>query len=154
MKVVKAIGTRNVNPILEGIKIVAKDDVLTLTATDSELVIVKKINADVKVEGETVVPGRFFSDFVKKLTNEKIELELNEKNQLKIRYTDSETFIQCLSVNEYPNIQEVENCNNFSIQSKNLKHIIEKTIFSVATADARPILKGALFELKTSERGI
>ena len=86
LRVSKAISNKITNPILEGIKIVAEDETLTLSATDTELSIEKKIKADVKVEGETVVPGRFITEFVKKLTNSQIELELNEKNQLTIRY--------------------------------------------------------------------
>ena len=54
-------------------------------ATDTELSIEKKIKAEVKIEGETVVPGKFFTEFIKKLSSEKIELELNEKNQLKTK---------------------------------------------------------------------
>ena len=92
LRVVKATGQKNFNPILEGIKIVAKDDLLTLTATDGDLTIEKVIKADVKVEGETVVKGKFFSEFVKKLVNGYIELELNEKNQLKINCVHAQLF--------------------------------------------------------------
>ena len=52
--------------IIEGIKLVAEEDTLTLCATDLDLSIEKKIKADVKVEGETVVPGKLFSEFIKK----------------------------------------------------------------------------------------
>ena len=83
LKVVKATSTKNFNPILEGIKIVAQDEILILTATDGDLAIEKRIKADVKVDGETVVPGKFFSEYVKKLTNGSIELELNEKKSIK-----------------------------------------------------------------------
>ena len=78
LKVSKAISNKIANPILEGIKIIAEDDTLIMSATDTELTIEKKIKADVKVEGETIVPGRFITEFVKKLTNSQIELELNE----------------------------------------------------------------------------
>ena len=95
LRVSKAISNKITNPILEGIKIVAEDGTLTMSATDSELSIEKKIKADVKIEGETVVPGRFITEFVKKLTNSEIELSLNEKNQLVIKYEDSQSMIQC-----------------------------------------------------------
>ena len=151
LKVVKATSTKNFNPILEGIKIVAQDEILILTATDGDLAIEKRIKADVKVDGETVVPGKFFSEYVKKLTNGSIELELNEKNQLKIKYTDSETYIQCLNPQEYPHIKTVNNTEYVSIKSKNFKSVIEKTIFAVATDDTRPILKGASFETEDND---
>ena len=63
-KVFKAVSTRTTNPILEGIKLCAENGSLHLTATDLELAIEKIIVADVKIEGSTVVPGRFFAEFV------------------------------------------------------------------------------------------
>ena len=63
---------------------------MTLSATDREISIEKTIPADVKIAGEVVVPGKFFADFVKKLSNEQIELSLTEENTIRIKYTDSE----------------------------------------------------------------
>ncbi|MEG1499569.1 MAG: DNA polymerase III subunit beta [Clostridia bacterium] len=150
IKVSKAINAKTTNPILEGIKLVAEDGTLTLSATDSELAIEKKIKADTIVEGETVVPGRFFSDFVKKLTNEKIELNLNEKNQLKISYCDSEGFFQCMKTEEYPSFKTIDSGEFFGICQKDFKNMINKTIFSVAQDDSRPILKGCLLEIENN----
>lgn len=147
LRVSKAISNKITNPILEGIKIVAEDETLTLSATDTELSIEKKIKADVKVEGETVVPGRFITEFVKKLTNSQIELELNEKNQLTIRYEDSESMIQCYNPIEYPGFKRVDTHEYFGISKKDFKTCILKSIFSVALDDSRPILKGVLFDI-------
>lgn len=147
LSVSKAISNKVTNPILEGIKVVAEDDTLTLSATDTELSIEKKIKANIKVEGEAVVPGKFITEFVKKLTNEMIELELNEKNQMIIKYDDSQSVIQCYNVLEYPAFKKLESSNYFGISKKDLKTIISKTIFSVAVDDSRPILKGVLFDI-------
>ncbi len=147
-QVIKAISNKTTNPVLEGVKLVAENDTLVLSATDLELAIEKTIKADVKVEGETVVPGRFFAEFVKRLTNEKIDLELNDKNQLKINYTDSESFIQCYNVVEFPNLKIIEDGEYFSINQKDFKTLINKSIFSTALDDTRPVLKGCCFEIE------
>lgn len=147
LRVSKAISNKITNPILEGIKIVAEDETLTLSATDTELSIEKKIKANVKVEGETVVPGRFITEFVKKLTNSQIELELNEKNQLTIRYEDSESMIQCYNPIEYPGFKRIDTSEYFGISKKDFRTCINKSIFSVALDDSRPILKGVLFDI-------
>lgn len=150
LKVSKAISNKTTNPILEGIKLVAEEDTLTLCATDLDLSIEKKIKADVKIEGETIVPGKFFSEFIKKLSNEKIELELNEKNQLKIKYIDSESYIQCFVTDEYPSMNNISSNEHLKITNNKLKNIINKSIFSVAVDDSRPILKGALLEINST----
>lgn len=143
----RAINSKATNPILEGIKMVASDDELTLSATDLEFSIEKKIRAEIKEEGETVVPGRFFGELIKKLTGESIELRLVENNTLKIRYTDSETIVQCLPVYEFPRLQKLESSKFFGIEKKKLKNLIQKTVFSVALDDTRPVLTGCLLEV-------
>lgn len=147
-QVIKAISNKTTNPVLEGIKLTAENDTLILSATDLELAIEKTIKADVKLEGECVIPGKFFSEFIKKLTNEKIELELNDKNQVKINYTDSESFVQCYNVLEFPNLKIIEDGEYFTILQKDFRSLINKSIFSTALDDTRPVLKGCYFEIE------
>jgi len=147
LKVSKASASKTTNPILEGIKLKAADDSLTLTATDTEITIEKTIPADVKIEGECVVPGRLFAEFVKKLDGEQIELTLNQARQLKIKYTDSEGYLQCFNSEEFPTLRNLENPERIEISEKDFRDLINKTIFSVAIDDARPILKGVSFEI-------
>lgn len=146
LKVSKALPNKTVTPILDGIKLTAQNDVVTLFATDTELAIEKKINADVLVEGEIVVPGRLFNDFVRKLANEQLELSTMDNQQLKIKYTDSETTIACLNSDDYPVYEKLQNAQSFCLMQNELKELINKTIFAVSKDDARPILKGCLVE--------
>ena len=74
MKVVKACAVRTTVPLLECIKIAAKNDELILSATDGDLAIIKKMKAEIYEEGETCVPGRYFADFIKKLEDVQITL--------------------------------------------------------------------------------
>ena len=64
----KACAVRTVTPVLECIKIEAKNDVLTLTAYDGEISIEKKIKAEILEEGEVCVNGKFFADFMGKIS--------------------------------------------------------------------------------------
>lgn len=151
LKVIKATAVRTTNPILEGIKLKAAEDTLTLSATDLDISIEKTIPADVKVEGEVVVPGKFFAEFVKKLAGEQIELSLNQNNTLKIKYTDSEGFLQVMPAADFPIIKSFDNGEYFCISKADLRDSINKTIFAVALDDARPILKGCKFEIEGND---
>ena len=151
LKVIKAVSNKTTNPILEGILLTAENDKLTLTSTDLELSIIKTIKADVKVEGETVVPGKFFSEFVKKLTNEQINLTLSDSNQLKIEYSDSEGFIQCLNAAEFPNPKLIKDADYFSMKQQDFRALVNKSIFAVSQDDSRPLLKGCLLEVNETE---
>ena len=142
----KAISSKTTSQILEGIKLVANNDSLVLSATDLEMSIEKTIRAEVESTGETVVAGRLFGEFIKKLTNEQLECELNEKNQLKISYTDSEGCLQCMEPSEFPQIKEVEKDSYFEISKEEFRSLINNVYYAVAQDDSRPVLKGILIE--------
>ena len=72
---------------------------------------------------------------IAKLTKEKIELSTNERNQLKIKYTDSEGVVQCYNALEYPSFNKVDSNEYFAISENDLKNLIQKTIFAVAVDD-------------------
>ncbi len=146
-KVLKAVSSKTISPILEGIKISAYGDKVVLSGTDLELSITKTIKAEVIDEGQTVVPGKLFGEYLRKLTTEQISLELNERNQLRISYSDSEGFIQCMDVLEFPELKNIDKEQYFEVNRADLKSLINNVIFAVAVDDSRPILKGVLFEI-------
>ncbi len=148
LKVSKALPVKAVNPILEGIKLVALGDSLTLIATDMELTLEIKIKADVLMEGETVVVGKYFVDFIKKLEKEQVELSQLYDGQLKIKYSDSESELQVFSSDNYPKFSDNNNDNYFSLNQGEFKKIIDKTTLACSSDDSRPILKGCLLEVK------
>ena len=148
LKVSKALSIKSSNPILEGIKITAKQDKLTLIATDLELTIEKSIKADVLMEGETVVVGKYFVEFAKKLEKEQVELSKLSDGLLEIKYSDSESTLQVFNVENYPQINIEEEENSFIISKTEFKKIVERTVFACSSDDGRPILKGCLFEIE------
>ena len=94
MSVSKAISNKITNPILEGIKIVAEDDTLTFSATDTELSIEKKIKANTLQI--MVDDAESFLDFLS--NNDKVSLQEVEQN---ILFPDGEipSFQDALSLN-------------------------------------------------------
>ncbi len=147
LKVSKALPVKSANPILEGIKITAKGDTLTLLATDTDLTIEKTIKADVLMEGETVVVGKYFVDFTKKLEKEQVELSRLYDGQLQIKYSDSESELQVFNAENFPKIEKNESGESFVISQSEFKSIVEKTAFACSNDESRPILKGCLFEI-------
>jgi DNA polymerase-3 subunit beta len=147
LKVSKALSVKAVNPILEGIKLVADGDSLTLIATDLELTLEIKIKADVLMEGETVVVGKYFVDFIKKLENEQVELSRLFDGQLKIKYSSSESELQVFNSQDYPKFSNDETENQITMLQKDFKNIVNKITLACSSDDSRPILKGCLFEV-------
>ncbi len=143
----KACAAKTITPVLECIKIQAKNDGLTLKAYDGEISIEKKITAEVLEEGELCVNGKTFADFVGKIAAFEVVIASDEKG-ISIKYADSESYMQALSASEFPvfgeNTQDMG--EYFEVQEADLKTLISKVVFCCATDESRPILKGCLLE--------
>lgn len=150
LKVIKACASRTTVPVMECIKIAAKNDTITLTATDGEIAIQKKIKAEVCEEGEICVPGKFFSDFIKKLEGVQITLAA-EGGRMDITYADSQTSMQVLSAEDFPKVDTEVNENSVVLKTSELKRLISSTSFCCATDDSRPILKGCQIIVKGND---
>ncbi len=147
MKVSKACSAKTTTPILETVKITAKNDVLTLLATDGEIAIQKSIRAEVLEEGALCVPGKYFADFIKRLENEQISMA-TEEGKVVITYGDAVSSMQVLSADDFPAIDTDVNENRVELSAKDLKELISKTTFCCAQDDSRPVLKGCLIETR------
>ena len=143
----KACASKTLVPVLECIKLNAHNDTLTLTAYDGELSIEKKIKAEVFEEGELCVNGKFFADFIGKISVFSVTVQTDEKGIL-IKYGDNATKMQTLPADEFPFIGVDKGEDFVQIKEKELKNLIAKTVFCCATDESRPILKGCLLETK------
>ena len=108
-RVMKALPIKKTMPILEGIKLTAEGNSLTLTATDTEFAIQKTISAEVKMEGEALVPGKLFGELVRKLpSDEDVEISFMDEQNFVIKYMDSETTLKAMKLKDYPPIQQYD----------------------------------------------
>jgi len=143
----KACAVKTITPILECIKIQAKNDGLTLKAYDGEISIEKKIVAEVLEEGEFCVNGKTFADFVGKISAFEVVIDSDDKG-ITLKYGDSESYMQALSASDFPQFSTSgqDEQNYFETKESDLKKLISKVVFCCATDESRPILKGCLLE--------
>ncbi len=147
----KALPIKKNLPILNGIKLKAEGNTLTVTATDLELSIEKKINADIRIEGETVIIGRMFTDFIRKLEGEEVILDTTDDSVMKLIYGENNGHVQTMEADEYPSFKLVDDENSLLIKKNEFKDIINKIIFCTAAEDSRPTLKGCCIEIKNGK---
>jgi len=146
----KACSAKTTNPILECIKISAKNDEVRFTAYDGEISIEQTVKAEVLEEGEVCVNGKFFSDFVGKISDSEVVISENEKG-IKVGYGDNETYMQVLPAEQFPKFGGERGEEYFELKESEFKTLIAKTSFCCATDESRPILKGCLLESKQGE---
>ena len=145
----KAVSTRTTLPVLKGILLEAKaDGTLTMTASDLEISIRKKIEAEVTEEGSAVVVSKLFGDIIRKLPNEQVFIEETEENSVLIKTNSSEFTVVGLPVDEFPKIKEKEEATENLVFDKNLfREMVRKTSFAASIDEAKGILVGILTEI-------
>lgn len=154
----KAISSRTTIPILTGIKIVADHEGVTLTGSDSDISIECFIPIEeddqqlvqIIEEGSIVLQAKFFTEIVKKLPEDKVEIIVQDQFSTTLRSGSSVFNLNGLDPEEYPRLPQIEEENIFQIQNDLLKNIIRQTGFAVSTAETRPILTGVNWHVENS----
>lgn len=148
----KAVSTHSNIPVLEGIFIKAEENgCITLIANDMEMGIESKIEAEVKESGQTVLNARMFSNIIKNLPDNKVIINVNEKNMCTIKSGNSKFEIMGMDPMDFPELPAVNPEYSIKISKKSLKEMITKTIFCASSSDNRPVLKGCLLEIAGSK---
>lgn len=151
----RAISSKTTIEILTGIKLDLVEDSLTLTGSNSDISIETVISiadedAALKVEqpGSIVLPARFFNEIVKKLPDDTMSIDINERFQATITSGQAEFTINGLNPGDYPHLPELDSTGQVMIASDVLKQIISQTFIAVSTQESRPILTGIHFTIK------
>ena len=152
-KVSKAISTKNLIPVLSGIKFDLKKNKLILTASDNDItiqtVIISEKDDDFKVEkeGSIIISGRYVLDIVRKLPDEYINIEIIDELKVLIYTENSEFNLNGIDEDEYPNISLDESKKKISINSKVFKDIVNQTAFAASNEETKPVLTGINFNI-------
>ncbi|EXJ24295.1 DNA polymerase III beta subunit [Alkalibacterium sp. AK22] len=145
-----AVSSRSTIPILTGIKLIASEDGVQLTGSNSDISIETFIRtddeqADLEVSGKGQIvlqPARFFSDIVNKLPDETFTVEVKDHVQTAITSASSSFIINGLDAGNYPHLPEIDTDQSFTLPVNLLKKIIKQTVIAVSTHESRPILTG------------
>lgn len=144
-----SVPARTTSPVLEGIMMEFNSEELMLTATDTNITIETRINAECDQAGSFVVPAKLCSSIISKLPEEEIMLDYNEKtNKLKIKSGGSNSELVCFEADLFPKLILEEGVNVINLPKEDVKNIIRKTAFSASNDEYNGILTGVLLEIK------
>lgn len=149
----KAVSPKSTMPILECMKIDASGDGnVTVTGNNLDLCIEYNAQCNVSEGGVIALTSKMFGEIVRRLPEGTVTLSVNpENNVTKIRCGLSEFNIQGLNGMEYPAAPILDEKYRFNIEQAALKRLIRKTISFVSlTEGKKPVLTGALFEIKNN----
>ncbi|MDD6489832.1 MAG: DNA polymerase III subunit beta [Clostridia bacterium] len=144
----RAVSTKSTIPALEGILIKAADNKITLCGYDLEIGITTTIDADVRENGSAVLTAKLFAEIIRKMPEDTITIETDEKLIAYISGGKAEYKIIGISDEEYPELPSVNGSDKFNINGGTLRSMISQTIYAVSDKDIKPAHKGSLFEIE------
>lgn len=142
----KAISTKNIIPILSGIKFELTRDKLVITASDNDITIQTVINKgdDLIIEstGNIVIKGKYILDIIKKLDAEFINIEIIDDHKIMIFTDNSEFNLNGIDAREYPDINLDLSPDFISMSVASFKTMISQTNYACSMDEARVVLTG------------
>jgi len=142
------IEKRSTLPILSNVLLEVSNSILTITATDLDLIFIHQIkNVEIIEEGKTTTSSSVMYDIVRKFSaGKKINFSYIAENKLHLESEKSVFNLNCINAAEFPLTDENFNQNEFSIKSKQLLKLLNKCKFSVSNDETRHYLSGIFFE--------
>ena len=148
----KAVSTKNVIPVLGGIKFNLTNEGLFLTATnndiDIECFIDKKYIDKIERTGSIVIQGKYLLDIIRKLKDGLINIEIIDGLKIMIYNETSNFNLNGIDSSEFPNISLDISSNPIKLSKKVIKNMINQTLFATSAQESRPILTGINFKIE------
>lgn len=144
----RAVSAKSSIPAIEGILLNADNGCLHLTGYDLEVGINTSIDAEVKESGSIILNARYLCDIIRRLPDEKVEIEADARQLCYIRSGETNYSLNGISAEEYPELPSVTGGDPVIIDQGILKNMIRQTIFAVADNNSNVVYTGIKFEIE------
>ena len=151
----KGLSTKPQTPILSGIYMTAKEGQLELQSTNYELGFIVTIPAEIHTVGTAVLPGKYLTEFARKLPAEEVSIDTGSSDGLAVIRSGSARFtLRTMEVSDFPVLQRMEGTLQFTIKDRTLARLVKKSTFACLREeqrDRRPIFTGCQLEVEGKE---
>lgn len=151
----KGLSTKPQTPILSGIYMNAREGQLELQSTNYELGFIVTIPAEIHAAGTAVLPGKYLTEFTRKLPAEEISIDTGSTDGLAVIKSGAARFtLRTMEVSDFPVLQRMEGTLHFTIKDRTLARLVKKSAFACLREeqrDRRPIFTGCQLEVEGQE---
>lgn len=134
---------RNTIPILSNVRMKVGEGHLSLNATDMDLDIIDRGDADVSQPGETTARAQTLYEIVRKLPEgSQVEFDSDGEGQLVLKSGRSRFSLPCLPTDDFPVMSGGEMAHTFSLPVAEIRGLIDRTRFAISTEETRYYLNG------------
>lgn len=149
--ILKGISNRSSLPILSGMKIKIKDNVMTLISTDLEISLMHKITVDCQEEGEGIFPARLFFDIIRNLPESIVQIKTIDGQKAEIECGTIKYDINLLNVDDWPDINMESAATDITILYNLFERAVGKVTKAASRDETRRVLTGILVSVKDDE---
>lgn len=146
-QIIGAVEKKQTMPALSNVLLRARENTLTLTATDLEIELVSQVDMVIDEPGEITVPARKLLDICKSLPNEAQIKFSTSDNKALVQSGRSRFSLVTLPASDFPALDAINSVYEFEIHQNTLRDIIDKTAFAMAQQDVRYYLNGLMLEV-------
>lgn len=145
------VSQRSTLAILSNALLEVDGDQLKLDATDLDVSVSTSCTCEVMTAGRVTLGAKGLYDIVNNLEDDTVEIEVEDNHWAKLTSGNVSARIVGTHPDDFPQLLDTNDIEMYPIATDALLDMIEKTLFSVSTDDARPNLTGAF--LKLTEEG-
>ena len=142
----RGVSTRSALPVLSGVLLKASEGRLDLYSTDMELSIKASLTTTIEREGDIVVPARLFTDVVRNLPDEKVDIDAGEA-AVKISAGSASFSLNAWSASDFPQTSTFDISGSFTLGREPFVSTLNKVGRAASRDETRPILTGVLMTI-------
>ena len=148
----RVINSKNTLSILDCFLFEVANNVLTVTASDSENVMQSTIElSECDGEGKFALSNRTILNAVKELPEQPLSFNVNENDlSVAIEYLNGTFKLSAQSADEFPEMQEIDDdVTTLTIDATLFAETLSRSLFATAQDEIRPVMGGVYFDLTT-----
>ena len=142
----KGIAVKTPQDVLRGLYLEVFDDRIQLTGSNQSLRIETEIPAgddlEIVTTGAVVVNAKLVTDIIRRMANETINIELVNQKRLRIFDDDTEFKVQIAEKNDYPQVQEGNFENEYTMATEVFSEVLRNVLFAVSKLEIQMVMTG------------
>ena len=146
-----AVGSKTTSQILEGLLFEAENSLIRITGYNQDLGIITEIPAETVEEGKVVINAKILGNILRLLPYDKVIIKSDEKLHIKVESANINYDLIGMQARDFPELPQMTESDDISIQEKVIKDMIKRTVFSAAVTDVKAVHKGIKFEVNPGE---
>ena len=151
MTVAKAIPAKSALPILENFLFNLKNNVLEITASDSELTMRTSIEVEnAEEEGQIAIPAKHLMDLLKELPDQPLSIKTISDTSFEFGWANGASTLPYFPAADYPAFATTDDSAvTLNFPAQELVEGIASTIYATADDEIRPTMNGIFFDIDT-----